>query len=171
MSGLVQLDQSITNRIRTWGQPRYGFWKFVASQSLGLYIGLALTLSVVQSLQFGHFVAIMTATYLLGNILQSLIKRERPDFKKLTGYTMWWHAYSYPSVHAATSAAAALALILLTNFASPPAMFVMAGGTLMLSWLIGISRLVVGVHFAADVVSGWVLGFVVAWSYVSWLGL
>jgi membrane-associated phospholipid phosphatase len=38
-----------------------------------------------------------------------------------------------------------------------------------LALMIGLSRIVVGVHYFADVIFGWILGFVIAWIY--WLFL
>lgn len=166
MKGIVQIDHELTNRIRTWGQPTYGFWKFMATQSIAFFVIAALAFAVVERLFFAHFAAIFVLTYVIANLLQRLIKRNRPDFEKLTGYKMWIHTYSYPSAHAAMSASAATALALFTDFRSPEEAAVTTIAAIALAFLIGISRLVVGVHYLADVTFGWLVGFVIALGYV-----
>jgi membrane-associated phospholipid phosphatase len=169
MKGLVQIDHELTNRIRTVGAPSYGFWKFVASQGLYGFVLTALGFVVAEQLEAWYFALVFTTAYIVANLLQRLIKRNRPDFEKLTGYKMWLHSYSYPSAHSTMSAAAAAALALMTSFSSPETQALTIAGVAILALMIGLSRIVVGVHYFADVIFGWILGFVIAWIY--WLFL
>jgi membrane-associated phospholipid phosphatase len=166
MKGIVQIDHELTNRIRTWGQPAYGFWKWMAAQSIALFVIAALGFAIAEQLVFWEFAIAFITAYIIANIFQRLIRRSRPDFEKLTGYKMWIHTYSYPSAHAAMSAAAATALALFVDFPSSAVALVTTIGAVLLTSLIGVSRVVVGVHYCADVLFGWLLGFVVALGYV-----
>jgi membrane-associated phospholipid phosphatase len=38
----------------------------------------------------------------------------------------------------------------------------------MLIFLIGVSRLVLGVHFLGDVLLGWLIGGLLVWAFASW---
>ena len=73
---------------------------------------------------------------------------------------------SFPSGHAASSAALATAVILLAwpdrRFRWPIAITAVA-----YAFLVGLSRMYLGVHYPADVLAGWCLG--VAWTLVWWL--
>ena len=138
----------------------------MTSQSIAIYVIVAALLAYLDGLNFWHFLAIFVLSYVVPVTLQHFIRRHRPDFHKTTGYKMWIETYSFPSAHATMSAAATTALYLLTSFPSPVAAVAIVAGAVIFALLIGISRLVVGVHYLADVVCGWVLGFVVASGYV-----
>lgn len=166
MLAIVRFDQKLTASIRAWGQPWYGFWKFIASQSIIGFGLLALCLALAGRLIFGHFAIVFVLAYVLASILQKFMHRQRPNFEKLTGYKMWIHTYSYPSGHATMSAAAATALSLMTNFQYLPWAWLIVGVSVSLALLIGVSRIMVGVHYVADVLFGWLCGFVVALGYV-----
>lgn len=62
---------------------------------------------------------------------------------------------SFPSAHAANSAATLLCLALLVPRRTRP---VAVGVALALAFAIGLSRLVLGVHWPSDVVGGWAFG-------------
>lgn len=166
MKALLKIDHQLTDKIRTWGKLQYRFWNFMASQSIAVYVLVAAMFAYFDGLNFWHFLVIFTGSYVVAVTLQHLIKRHRPDFHKTTGYKMWIETYSFPSAHATMSAAAATSIGLLTIFPSPTVTAVTIVGCAIFALLIGISRLVVGVHYLADVVCGWVLGFVVASGYV-----
>ncbi len=166
MKDFVQLDHALTNRIRTWGHSRYGFWKFIAARSIGIYVLGAFGFALNGQLDFWHFSGLFIGTYIIAIILQKLVKRDRPDFDHLTGYKLWPRTYSSPSAHATLSSGAATALLLLTDFHSQETAIATAIAAIALAIMIGISRIIVGVHYFADIMFGWLLGFVIASGYL-----
>jgi undecaprenyl-diphosphatase len=67
------------------------------------------------------------------------------------------HYQSFPSGHAANSMIVYLALALLA-FDDPRHRRWAVAGALLLSFLIGLSRPMLGVHWPSDVVAGWAFG-------------
>jgi undecaprenyl-diphosphatase len=132
-------------------------------------------------------VALATATYLLlsqkrhaalfivvaagsGQLLSSLFKmgfdRPRPD---LVPHGTWVYSASFPSGHAMVSAITYLTLgALLARLHRPPALkaFFLALA-IVLTVLVGLSRVYLGVHWPTDVVAGWAAGSV--WASLCWL--
>lgn len=98
--------------------------------------------------------ATMTAGGLLGAVLKLLVGRHRPDLldpvARATGF-------SFPSGHAlnATLAAGVFVLVLLPRVRRRWLLWSAAAGVVVLT---GLSRVVIGVHFASDVVAGWLFG-------------
>lgn len=112
------------------------------------------------------FVALAT---LSGAVLSSLLKlgfdRPRPD---LIPHLTHVYSTSFPSGHAMLSAVVYLTLgTLLTRIVSGlwSRIFIMVVAVL-LTGLIGLSRLYLGVHWPSDVLAGWAAG--AAWALVWW---
>ncbi len=162
MQHLIRLDRAITNRIRICGRPEYGFWKFLAGQSIVIYVLVAVMFTVRGELSLWHFVSVFVLSYIIAVMFQHFIRRQRPNFEKTTGYKMWIETYSFPSAHATVSSAAASALGLLTSFSSPTVAVIAVLCLTVFALLIGLSRIVVGVHYFGDVLVGWILGDVIA---------
>ena len=116
-----------------------------------------------------HAAWFVLATVLGGAALNSLLKlgfaRPRPDIvtpltKVLT--------LSFPSGHAALSAVCYLTLgVLLAQTQASRALRVYFIATAMLlTLLVGLSRIYLGVHYPTDVLAGWCFG--VAWALICW---
>jgi undecaprenyl-diphosphatase len=76
---------------------------------------------------------------------------------------------SFPSGHATDSAAlyGALALVFVVFVLRRPiARAAAATGLVLLTGAVGVSRLVLGVHWPTDVLAGWALGFTAAFAVV-----
>ena len=166
MKAVVKIDHKLTNQIRTWGQPAYGFWNFVAGQSIAIYVLVAALFAYFGYLALGFYLIVFLSSYVIAILLQHFIRRPRPNFEKLTGYKLWVETYSCPSAHATVSAAAAASLGLLTTFPSSGLAIITIVCSIGFAFLIGVSRIIVGVHYLGDVMFGWMLGCVIASGYL-----
>lgn len=122
-------------------------------------------------------VALVLGATILGSVVVTVIKaiisRARPD---LIDRLMVEVSHSFPSGHAANSAIVYLTLATLLFPVLPDRRmraFVL-GVALLLTFLIGISRVYLGVHWPSDVVAGWVFGsgWAMLWWWIElrWLG-
>jgi undecaprenyl-diphosphatase len=93
---------------------------------------------------------------LLSTVLKMAYNRPRPD---LTTMSEQFTA-SFPSGHAMLSAVTFLTLgALLARFAPTRRLQLLSlGGALLLTLLVGLSRLYMGVHYPSDILAGWCLG-------------
>ena len=116
-----------------------------------------------------------TATYLvlaivggtaLSTALKMIIDRPRPD---LTGIVQVFTS-SFPSGHATMSAVTFLTLgACLAAATENRRLRVFAYGyAVLLTVIVGMSRIYLGVHYPTDVAGGWAVG--AAWAALSWLG-
>jgi undecaprenyl-diphosphatase len=100
---------------------------------------------------------------LLSAGLKVLFARPRPDVvEHLVGVS----TPSFPSGHALLSAAIYLTLgaLLAREFPRPALQRYFMGVAVMLTLLIGLSRVYLGVHWPSDVLAGWCIGALWAWS-------
>jgi undecaprenyl-diphosphatase len=104
----------------------------------------------------GLVIASVWASDLVASLLKALVDRPRP-FERIPEADPLIHGIignSFPSGHAATSAAGALVLSLVAPRAAP--YFALLAGA------IAFSRVYAGVHYPLDVIAGALVGFAVA---------
>lgn len=122
---------------------------------------LILLILPVTRMTFGIPVAVnMIISCGLNTALKLLISRDRPDIFRLITET----GYGFPSGHAMNNAALYTIVILLTfrlTKSKKIRLPVLICGT-VITFLIGVSRIYLGVHSACDVLAGWILGVTVA---------
>jgi undecaprenyl-diphosphatase len=99
-------------------------------------------------------------------LLKYSFHRPRPE---LVPHLSYVYTSSFPSGHAMLSAIVFLTLgALLGRFVHGrvlKAYFLLVAGTL--TFLVGVSRVYMGVHYPSDVLAGWTAGL--AWAIVCWL--
>ena len=113
------------------------------------------------------FVLVATgAGFLITVLLKSLYERPRPD---VVPHLAAVYTSSFPSGHSMMSAVVYLTLgTLLTRLAATPRLkFYFLFVAMLLTGLVGISRVYLGVHYPTDVLAGWCGGL--TWASLCWL--
>ena len=97
---------------------------------------------------------------ILNLVLKDIFARERPDILKLINET----SYSFPSGHAMINASLYTMLVLLIYkfIQNKPEKIALCAVCIALTIAIGCSRIYLGVHYAGDVIGGWLIGFAVS---------
>lgn len=106
-------------------------------------------------------VGVSVVAVTISNILLKLVfVRERPNILRLIDQT----DYSFPSGHAMINMAFYTMLLLLAwqYIKNKKLKYGISFVCVMMPLLIGFSRIYLGVHYATDVIAGWLLGFVIA---------
>lgn len=106
---------------------------------------------------------VSTAVVLAGMfnlLLKNIFARQRPDILRLINET----DYSFPSGHAMINAALyTMFILLLFKFVSRgPLKYILSAACVVWTIAIGFSRVYLGVHYAGDVVGGWLFGFAIS---------
>jgi undecaprenyl-diphosphatase len=99
-------------------------------------------------------IALLLSERLIVELLKNLVGRDRPD---PAGHLDAVHSMAFPSGHSANAMTLGLGLALLVT---PPGRgrAVALSAALLFALLVGISRMVLGVHWPSDVAGGWLLG-------------
>lgn len=174
------LDLSVLQALRVDGQPHELIgpaWLHVAAADitalgsvtvLGLIILLAFALlaSLRRWSEGLLLVAGAGGGLLISQGLKRVFERERPDlvYRAVEAVNA-----SFPSGHAMLSAVVFLTLgVLAARFAERRRVKVLAvAAAVLVSLLVGLSRVYLGVHWASDVLAGWCMG--AAWAMACWL--
>lgn len=98
---------------------------------------------------------------IINNVIKILIARERPDILRM----IEMHDYSFPSGHSMNNMAYYSMILLLTwkYIKNIKWKWLLSIVCIVMPLSIGISRIYLGVHYATDVVVGWILGFAIAY--------
>lgn len=120
-----------------------------------IIIAVILLPRVRRSLGF-PLVAVTSASVLLNHLLKNAIARPRPDIMRLVDET----GYGFPSGHAMNNAAlyTMLALVACRQVKRAETRLLIVMLSAAMPFFIGISRIYLGVHGAADILAGWALG-------------
>jgi len=122
--------------------------------------------------RFGWIVALTTIiSAILNAVLKAVFRRPRPSGLALISES----GFSFPSGHAQSSTACyiAIALLLLIYIRRREIGIPLMAVCIILSMIIGLSRIYLGVHYAGDVIAGWTFGVAIAigvnalWQYIS----
>ncbi len=106
-----------------------------------------------------------TSGVVLSNVLKIFYARERPDIPHLT-YAV---SASLPSGHAMLSAIVYLTLGTLLSGMEPKRTMriYLLATAMLLTFMVGLSRVYLGVHYPTDVLAGWTAGLV--WALFCWM--
>lgn len=164
MEGFFQLDGNILLWIQEYIRNDFltPIFKFITSLGDEGYVWIAIAIILVFVKKYRK-VGLMVGASLLGSlvfnnmIVKNIVARPRPYrmIETLTILIPEPGEYSFPSGHTSSSFAAGVVLyLMLPKKYGIPAM--------ILAFLIGISRLYVGVHYPTDVFGGMVMGTLIA---------
>ncbi len=167
---LLEADQRVDSAIHTWALSNA--WAIDASdvlQTMGsfrvsFWVAAATTVALLVFRRWWQALALVVIAALAPLItdgLKPIVGRARPVWEQSLGSEV---TLSFPSGHAtagiAVYAAAGVALGSLLRNASLGAIVALAG--ILLGIAIGLSRLVLGVHWPSDVLGGWCVALAVA---------
>ena len=180
--GTQELDEWVMVSLREAGNPKEPIgpqWlEVVATEitSLGGTVVLTLLNLVVAGYiwmqrRYGALLLVILASSgggLLNAALKAIFARERPTI--VPPLVTALHS-SFPSGHAMSSAAIYLSLAVLLAGLVPRRRdrAYILGVALTFTFLVGLSRIYLGVHYPSDVLAGWTLGIV--WAMFCWLAV
>jgi membrane-associated phospholipid phosphatase len=123
---------------------------------------LAVALGVQRRWQdLGYGTVVVAVVWAVNPVLKELVARSRPD---LWPAPMELSEYTFPSGHAANTAALAATAILIAWLTPYRAAAVVLGVGLVL--VVGLGQLALGVHYPSDIVAGWL--WAGAWAALVW---
>ncbi|MGQ9628206.1 MAG: phosphatase PAP2 family protein [Anaerolineae bacterium] len=139
--------------------------------ALGAHLGDSILWIVLASLTFllgtetaRQMVAVGTLAVIASagsvTLVKPLARRKRPE-GDVSGHFFWkrFDRYSFPSGHAARTASIAVVVGLsYPNFATP---------FYFLPFVVGFSRIALGIHYLSDILAGLAIGFLLAWMVVT----
>jgi undecaprenyl-diphosphatase len=110
--------------------------------------------------------AASTGGWLLNSFLKTLFSRPRPDVVPHLREVM---SLSFPSGHAMTSAAVYLTLgaLLMRISSRRVTRWYCMGVAATATFLVGLTRVYLGVHYPTDVLAGWMIGL--SWALLCWI--
>jgi len=119
--------------------------------------------------QYGGFLPLAAALgggYLLSKGLKLYYARARPEYVNPSHYV---DSFSFPSGHALVAAVVYLTLgALLARFVATRGLKIYVLGTaILLAFIVGLTRVYLGVHYPTDVLAGWTVGLL--WAIICWL--
>lgn len=174
---LGTLDSRLLLALRRPGDPGDPLWleeTVLAVTALGGYPLIVLALAAVAGLlvvtrRYGaalYAVLSVGSGALVSHLLKIHYARPRPD---LVAHLDVIHTASFPSGHATVSTLAYLTLAALAvRFAADRWVRVYALAlAVFVAFIVGLSRVYLGVHWPSDVAAGWALG--AAWASLAWL--
>lgn len=115
----------------------------------------------------GLFIFVASAGgWVLNWVLKAAFARTRPD---IVPHLREVVDSSFPSGHALTSAAVYLTLgaLLMRIAEGRPAKYYCIAIAMFVTFLVGLSRVFLGVHYPSDVVAGWLIGM--TWALLCWV--
>jgi undecaprenyl-diphosphatase len=130
-------------------------------------VGVVLFLIMIRRYHMMWVVLIATCgAAAINSSIKVFIGRARPTIvPRLTDVS----SESFPSGHSALSAAVYLTLgsLLAQSVPSRPVKYYFIGVALLLAFMVGVSRVALGVHYPSDVLAGWATGL--CWALLCWL--
>ena len=140
------------------------------------YLGSAVTLITLsiaflllfKNKKYPKFIILnLILVFILSRILKLIIARPRPQVLKL----VLENGYSFPSGHSMISAAfyGLIIYFIWKNVKNTKLKYISCILLALLILLIGVSRIYLGVHYATDVIGGFIIGFIYLVVFIKYL--
>ena len=175
----IELENRILLAFRQEGDPNHGVGPWWVPEmarditALGSAVVISLVTAIVVGLLFMRRRArtaflILAATaggYAISSTLKELFGRGRPD---VVPHLVEEVSLSFPSGHAMVGTAfyVTLGVLLAQTVAHRREKIYFVGIALLIAFVIGLSRVYLGVHYPTDVLGGWAAG--TAWALLCW---
>lgn len=156
---MLHFDKHLTEQIRLAGQKTLPLWRWLASWGMGVFVVIAVALIARGDMPWFEALVPVVCTHIITLIVQQIIRRERPPLEHAK-IVMWTRTPSFPSAHSSGSMAFALTFAAVTVHMGNAGL-ITAVLAIILAVLIGVSRIVVGVHYLSDVLCGFLFGILV----------
>lgn len=156
---MFHADKHLTEQIRLAGQGWLPFWRWLASWGMGVFVVASILLVIIGAMPWFEALVPVLCTHTITLVVQQIIRRERPSIENAK-IVMWKRTPSFPSAHSSGSMAFALKIAAVTVHMGDLGLAV-ALLMIVLALLIGVSRVVVGVHYLSDVLCGFLFGTLV----------
>lgn len=166
MKHLLSFDRKFTEKLRSYGKGSLAFWKFVAAKGMWGFFGIWIGVAGMEWMAWWRPIVPLVLSYVTLLIVQAIVKRERQNFEKISGYKMWIRTYSFPSGHSTESAALACSLALYPTYPSVTILGIIVFVLVFLALSVMYSRIAVGVHYVTDVIAGLCLGVLYAVAFM-----
>jgi decaprenylphosphoryl-5-phosphoribose phosphatase len=154
-----ELDTALLRQFRTrWHQPAVETavrrFSLLGEHGIVWYSVCAVGAAVcpARRREFGHAAALVFSSFFANQAVKFVARRPRPQLPDLPPLVHTASQRSYPSAHATTSAAGAVAL---SDLVPPAPVYAFATA-------LALSRLYLGVHYPSDTVAGAALGWAFA---------
>lgn len=132
---------------------------FFSSVKLMIILGsISLLLLIFKRKESLYLLCSLSVSSIINLVFKNIIKRDRPTILRLIDET----GYSYPSGHAMASMSfygAIIVLVLNSNLEKKYKWLINIIFSILI-FLIGISRIYLGVHYPSDIIGGWIIGFI-----------
>ena len=161
---LVNLDTNISSFIFNFRSPLlteimtiisfFGSGIFLITASLVIILFLSIRNHKKEGVLFSF---ILLMGFIINNLLKILTKRPRPDVSPL----LFEPTYSFPSGHSMNAFVfyASISYFIFHFTKNKKLAILISAFSIILIFLIGISRIYLGVHFPTDVIAGFIGGF------------
>lgn len=115
---------------------------------------------------FLQFFTLTIVTKVINHIIKIIVKRERPNV--LTSISVE-SGYSFPSAHTMISTVfyGFIIYLIMKNVKNKKIKNIFIISLFIIIFLIGISRIYLGVHYATDVIFGFIFGFIILFIFIN----
>lgn len=156
---MFHFDEHMTARIRALGSRTLPLWILLASHGMWVFALISFGFLLTGVLPWDDVGIPIVLTHVVTLGVQQIVRRDRPP-ESVAKIVMWRRTPSFPSAH--SSGSMAFALVLAMGFQAFGTVGMLCGILMItLAVLIGISRIMVGVHYMTDVLCGWIFGLVI----------